>query len=191
VESVSDGAYRRTILVGGDPGVLELLPGGRDHLVLRAHLPHWEELIHVVDRARRIPNLELALDEPARHLARGPIVGRSLRVRPGLRPPGTWDGFETGVRAILGQQVTIPAAGTLTGGLVERLGERVPGLERLGLTHTFLLPERVADADLSDLGVPRLRAAAVRAFAGAVAEDAVRLDRSVGLDGFVASLTAL
>jgi AraC family transcriptional regulator of adaptative response / DNA-3-methyladenine glycosylase II len=191
VESVSGTAYRRTIVVGGDPGMLELLPGGRDHLVLRAHLPYWEELIHVVDRARRIPNLELALEEPARRLARDPIIGPSLRVRPGLRPPGTWDGFETGVRAILGQQVTIAGANTLAGRLIEQMGEPVAGLEAFGLTHTFPPPERVADADLTHLGVPRARAEAVRSFARAVADDAVRLDRSVDLDGLVASLTAL
>jgi AraC family transcriptional regulator of adaptative response / DNA-3-methyladenine glycosylase II len=191
VESVSGDAYRRTVVVGGDPGVLELLPGDRDHLVLRAHLPHWEELIHVVDRARRIPNLELTLDEPVRHLARDPIVGPSLDARPGIRPPGTWDAFETGVRAVLGQQVTIAAANTLAGRLVERLGEPVAGLEAFDLTHTFPSPERVADADLGDLGLPRARANAVCAFARAVVDDAVRLDRSVDLEELVASLTAI
>jgi AraC family transcriptional regulator, regulatory protein of adaptative response / DNA-3-methyladenine glycosylase II len=50
VEHVSGDTYRRTIVIGGDPGVLELFPGGDDHLILRAHLPHWEELIHVVAR---------------------------------------------------------------------------------------------------------------------------------------------
>lgn len=40
VEDVSGGTYRRTVVIDGDPGVLELSPGGTDHLVLRAHLPH-------------------------------------------------------------------------------------------------------------------------------------------------------
>lgn len=42
VEHVSDRTYRRTVMVDGDPGVLELFPGGDDHLVLRVHLRHWE-----------------------------------------------------------------------------------------------------------------------------------------------------
>jgi len=41
VEQVSADSYRRTVRIDGDPGVLELSPGGPDHLVLRAHLPHW------------------------------------------------------------------------------------------------------------------------------------------------------
>jgi AraC family transcriptional regulator, regulatory protein of adaptative response / DNA-3-methyladenine glycosylase II len=191
VEHVSGTAYRRTIVLDGDPGVLELLPGGDDHLVLRAHLPHWEELIHVVDRARRIASLQVDLDEPRSHLADDPTIGPLLRARPGVRVPGTWDPFETGVRAIVGQQVSVSAANTIAGRLAERLGDHVPGLEQLGLTHTFPSPETFADADLADLGLPQARADAIRSFARAVAEDAVRLDHSVGLDQLVDSITAI
>lgn len=191
VEDVSAGTYRRTIVVGGHPGVLELFRGGDDHLVLLAHLPHWEELIHIVQRARRIASLDLDLDEPSSHLAADSIIGPLLRTRPGLRVPGTWDPYETGVRAIVGQQVSVAAANTVTGRLVEQLGNRVPGLGQLGLTHTFPSPDTLASADLAGLGLTRARAEAIRSFARAVAEDAVRLDRSINLEGLVASLTAI
>ena len=39
-----------------------------------------------------------------------------------MRVPGTWDAFEIGVRAIIGQQVTVAGASTLAGRLVERHG---------------------------------------------------------------------
>ena len=188
VEHVSDGIYRRTIVVGAHPGVLELFPGGADHLVLRAHLPHWEELIHVVDRARRIANLDFDLDEPARQLAGDPIIGPLLRGRPGVRAPGTWDPFETGVRAIIGQQVTIAAANILTGRLAERLGNPAGGLRQLGLTHTFPSADTLAAADLTGLGLSRTTTDAIGAFARAVADDAIRLDRSISLDRLIASL---
>jgi AraC family transcriptional regulator, regulatory protein of adaptative response / DNA-3-methyladenine glycosylase II len=191
VEQVSAGTYRRTVVVGGDPGVLELLPGEDDHLVLRAHLPHWEELVHVVQRARRIANLDFDLDEPTIQLADDPTIGPLLRVRPGLRPPGTWDPFETGVRAIIGQQITIGAANTITARLVERHGRPVPGLRPLGLTRTFPSAEMLVDADLAGLELTRTRARAVRAFARAVADDTVRLDRSASLDGLVAAICAV
>jgi AraC family transcriptional regulator, regulatory protein of adaptative response / DNA-3-methyladenine glycosylase II len=191
VEQVSGTTYRRTIVVDGDPGVLELSPGGDDHLLLRAHLPHWEELIHLVERARRIASLDFDLDEPSRHLAADPVIGPLLRARPGLRAPGTWDAFETGVRAIIGQQISIAAANTITGRLVDRLGVPIPGLGRLGLAHTFPSAETLASADLTGLGLTRGRADAIRSFAGAVAEDRVRLDRSVSLERLIASLTAI
>jgi AraC family transcriptional regulator of adaptative response / DNA-3-methyladenine glycosylase II len=191
VEHVSAGTYRRTIVIDGDPGVLELFAGGDDHLVLRAHLPHWEELIHVVARARRIAGLDFDLDEPTAQLAEDPTVGPLLKRQPGLRPPGTWDPFETGVRAILGQQITVAGANTITGRLVERLGNPVPGLAQLGLSHTFPSADSLATADLGGLGLTRARVAAVGSFARAVAEGTVRLDRSISLDRLVASITTL
>ena len=191
VESVSEGTYRRTIRLDGDPGVIELRPGEPDELLLRAHLPHWEGLIHVVERARRIFSLDAPVDEAARYLAADPVVGDLVGTHPGLRVPGTWDPFETGVRAIVGQQVSVAAATTISGRVAQRLGDPVPGLHQLGLSHVFPSPQHLARSDLSGLGLTQGRARAVQAFAEAVATDTVRLDRSVSLDQLVASITAV
>jgi len=191
VEAVEGETYRRTIVVRGTHGVLELGPGGDDHLLLRAHLPNWDELVHVVQRARRIANLDFDLSEPAVHLAGDPTIGPLLDERPGLRPPGTWDPFETGVRAIIGQQVTLGGANTIAGRLVARHGTKVPGLEPLGLTHTFPSAAMLAHGNLDGLGLTPARARAIQQFARAVVENAVVLDGSVGLDRLVSSITAL
>jgi AraC family transcriptional regulator of adaptative response / DNA-3-methyladenine glycosylase II len=191
VEHVAGGTYRRTIVVDGDPGVLEVSRGGDDHLVLVVHLPHWEELIHLVARARRIANLDLDLDEPTADLRRDPTLGPLLRARPGLRTAGTWDPFETGVRAIVGQQVTVAAASTIAGRIVQRHGTPVPGVSQIGLTHAFPSAMTLADSDMAGLGLTQTRQEAIRAFARAVVDDAIRLDGSVGLEQLVASITAI
>jgi AraC family transcriptional regulator of adaptative response / DNA-3-methyladenine glycosylase II len=191
VEAVEGEVYRRTVVVDGDPGVIELLPDGPGQLLLRAHLPHWEQLIHLVHRVRRIPNLDVDLDEPQERLSGDPLLGPLVAAYPGRRPPGTWDPFETGVRAIIGQQVSVPAATTLTGRVVARLGTAIPGLGPMRLTHSFPPAEILAEADLSGLGLTRGRQAAIQAFARAVADGALRLDRSVGLDELVAAITAI
>ena len=191
VEDVRDGVYRRTIVVDGSPGVLEIAEGGPDHLVLTAHLPYWDGLIHVVERARRIFGLDAAVDEAVDGLSGDPVIGPLVAARPGLRVPGTWDPFELGVRAIIGQQVSVSGATTLIGRLVERLGTPVPGLQPLGLTHVFPSATDVAAGDLSGLGLTGARVAALQAFAVAVADGDVRLDRSVGLDELVSSLVAV
>ena len=191
VEHVEGDTYRRTITVEGDPGVLEIRPGDDGQLVAVAHLPHWEGLIHVAERARRLVGVDVDLDDAGRVLDADPLVGPRLRARPGLRVPGTWDGFETGVRAILGQQVSVRGASTLAGRLVERHGTPVAGLGALGLTHTFPIPAALAEADLDGLGLPGARQRSVRAFAAAVAAGAVRLDGSAPLDELVASIVAL
>ena len=191
VEAVEGDTYRRTITVEGDAGVLELAPGGDDHLLLRVHLPHWDGLIHVVDRARRIPNLDVDIDGAEHHLRPDPIVGARVAARPGLRPPGTWDPFEIGVRAIVGQQVSVAGATTLIGRIVARHGTPVSGLAPFGLHHTFPPPDALAGADLGGLGLTGARVTAIGAFAAAVAKEEIRLDGSVGRDELVRSVTAV
>jgi AraC family transcriptional regulator of adaptative response / DNA-3-methyladenine glycosylase II len=191
VESVDAAAYRRTIVVDGDPGMLEVTTGGADHLLMRAHLPHWEGLIHVVERVRRIFGLDTDIDAAAATLRGDPLTGPLVDARPGLRVPGAWDPFEVGVRAILGQQVTVSGASTLAARLVERHGTPVPGLGPVGLRQTFPTPESLAVADLDGLGITGTRIAAIRAFARAVAAGEVRLDGTLGLDDLVAAITRL
>jgi AraC family transcriptional regulator of adaptative response / DNA-3-methyladenine glycosylase II len=173
VEQVAEGSYRRTI----EAGEIELVSGGHDHLVLRGELPTGADPEELVRRARRMMSLDLELGEALRHLAGDPVVGPLVTARPGLRVPGAWDPFETGVRAIVGQQVTVAGANTLMGRLVERIGP--------------LTPEGLAAADLGGLGLTGARAAAIHSFAGAVADGSVRLDRSVELERFVASIIAI
>lgn len=191
VEAVSDGWYRRTVVVDGDPGVIELMRGGPDHLVLRAHLPQWQGLIHHVRRARRIFGLDADAGAAERGLSSDPIVGPLVGERPGMRAPGTWDPFETGVRAIVGQQVSVAGAGTVTARIVARHGTPVPGLQALGLTHAFPSPATLSDADLGGLGLTSARAGAIGAFARAVAGGEVILDRAEGLDRLSDSLSAI
>jgi len=191
VESVSGRTYRRTIAIDGDPGVIELSPDGPDHLVLRAHLPHWEGLIHVAQRARRIFNLDADVEAATLALDPDPIIGPLVRARPGIRAPGTWDPFDTGVRAIVGQQVSVAGAGTITARIVERHGVPVPGLQPFGLTHLFPAPSTLATADLGGLGLTSARSAAINAFARAVADRAVPLDRGSRLDQLVESITSI
>jgi AraC family transcriptional regulator of adaptative response / DNA-3-methyladenine glycosylase II len=179
VESVEGSTYRRTVRVDGHPGVLELARGGDDHLVLTAHLPRFEGLIHVVQRARDLANLDHPVDEAAA------VTGSWLR------PVGAWDPFEVGVRAIVGQQVSVAGATTIIGRLVARLGTPVAGLAAFGLSHVFPAPEELRGADLAGLGLTSARQEAIRAFASAVADGVLPLDRSLPLDRFVDAVCAL
>lgn len=191
VEAVAGGIYRRTVVVDGVPGVIEVARGGDDHLLLRARLSHRDGLAEASRRVRRIFGLDIDLDAARAALAGDPVIGPLLAARPGLRVPGTWDPCEIGVRAIIGQQVTVAGASTLAGRLVERHGERVPDPAAPGLTHTFPSPSTLAEADLDGIGLTRARAGAVSAFAAAVAADRVRLDATVPLEELVAAIAGV
>jgi AraC family transcriptional regulator of adaptative response / DNA-3-methyladenine glycosylase II len=191
VEHVSDGVYRRTILVEGDPGVIEVANGGPDHLLLTAHLPHWGGLIHVVQQVRRLFNLDFDLEAASAALGDDPVLKTRIASLPGLRVPGAWDAFEVGVRAIVGQQVTVAGAGTIIGRVVARSGTPVPGLAQFGLTHVFPGAETLAGADLAGTGLTGARIAAIQSFARSVVDGTVRLDRSQTLDEQVATVAAV
>jgi AraC family transcriptional regulator of adaptative response / DNA-3-methyladenine glycosylase II len=191
VEHVEEGTYRRTVEIDGDPGLIELSLGSSDHLTLCMHLPHWAGLIHHAQRARRIFNLDADLATAEQWLGADALLAPLLGAHPGLRVPGTWDPFETGVRAILGQQVSVPGANTLIRRLVERHGRPVPGLSQFQLSHLFPTPSQLAEGDLDGIGLTRSRARAVSAFARAVLEGAVVLDRSRSCEELTGSIVAV
>jgi AraC family transcriptional regulator of adaptative response / DNA-3-methyladenine glycosylase II len=191
VEHVAGGVYRRTVSIDGDPGAIEVAPAGPGQLRLTAHLPHWNGLIHVVQQVRHLFNLDADLPAAAEALGRDPLLAPSILAHGGLRVPGVWDPFEVGVRAILGQQVSVTGASTIAGRLVERAGTPVPGLTQFGLTHVFPTPARLATADLSGIGLTGARMSAVRSFAEAVEAGALRLDRSLSLDELLAATVAV
>jgi AraC family transcriptional regulator of adaptative response / DNA-3-methyladenine glycosylase II len=191
VEVVTGGVYRRTVVVDGTAGVIEVASGGGDHLLLRARLPHRDGLGEVARRVRGIFGLDTDLEAASAALADDPLIGPLLAARPGLRVPGTWDPYEIGVRAIVGQQVTVAGASTLAGRLVERHGTRSPAPAAPGLTHTFPPPSTLAAGDLDGIGLTRTRVRAVGAFAAAVAADRVRLDASVPLDELVGAVAGV
>jgi AraC family transcriptional regulator of adaptative response / DNA-3-methyladenine glycosylase II len=187
VEHVAGGSYRRTIRIDGHVGVLELSRGPAGALLLVAHGP---DPASIVSRARRVFNLDATADGAAM-LAGDPLIGPLVRAKPGLRPPGAWDGYETGVRAIVGQQISVAAASTVTGRIVARHGTPMPGLQELGLTHLFPPPETLAEANLSGLGMPASKARAIGTFARAVAGGDLALGADQRLAELVASITAL
>ena len=76
-------------------------------------------MLPVLARVKRLFDLSADPNEIAAHL--GTLATR----HPGLRVPGAFDGFEVGVRAILGQQVSVKAARTLAGRLIEAFGEKI------------------------------------------------------------------
>ncbi|MBP7081164.1 MAG: DNA-3-methyladenine glycosylase 2 family protein [Rhodocyclaceae bacterium] len=111
----------------------------------------------------------------------------------GLRVPGTMDGFELAVRAILGQQITIAAARTITQRLVDRFGEdlQTPIAQ---LTRLFPSAQVLAQASgdgLGQLGIVKQRQTAIGALANAVLEQRVQLISGADVQANIAALKEL
>jgi AraC family transcriptional regulator of adaptative response / DNA-3-methyladenine glycosylase II len=145
-------------------------------------------LLRVSADARRVFDLAADPAEVVAGLGVDPLLGPLVRRRPGLRIAGAWDPFETAVRAVLGQQVSVEAGRTLAARLVERAGARLPAPMQ-GLTHLFPVPPALAAADLGGLGLTSARAASIAALARAVADG--RLDLRGAAEDVIAGLRAL
>jgi AraC family transcriptional regulator, regulatory protein of adaptative response / DNA-3-methyladenine glycosylase II len=149
-------------------------------------VPGIEEVVDGVYR-RTFAGRVIDLDDPAArpilgadpaaadaHLRRDPVLGPLVAARPGLRVPGTVDGGELAIRAVLGQQVSVAAARTIAGRLVAMAGE--PLSEPVGgLTHSWPRPEAIAEV-APTLPMPRSRQRAIAALAAALS-DGMPLER--------------
>ena len=116
-----------------------------------------------------------------------------LRALPGHRLPGCVDGFETTVRIILGQQITVAAACTLTARLVARYGTAIE-TPQADLNRLFPGPQVLLEAsadEMGALGIIRTRTAAIKALALAVLEGRLTLAPGQPLEPTLAALKAL
>jgi len=145
------------------------------------------ELLEIAGRVRRMFDLDADPLQIAATLAADPLLGPSVRARPGLRIPGAWDPFEACVRAILGQQVSVRAATTFAGRLVEAFGAPSPAPAD-GITHLFPTPERLGSAALEKIGLTRARAESIRCVARSAQ---VLRQRPESLEGLVDRLRTL
>lgn len=145
------------------------------------------QLPRVIARVRAW--LDLDADPAAIHA----VLGADFPALAGLRVPGTLDGLELAVRAVVGQQVTVAAARTLTTRLVERFGTPL-ATPIDGLTRLFPSPAALAAAsgdELGQLGVVRQRQAAIHALAQAVSSGQIRLHAGADVAATMDALKAL
>lgn len=191
LEAVVNGRYLRTIALPRGPATLSLDPlTGSHHVALRVRMGDLRDLAALTARCKHLLDLDADPLAIAEVLATDPLLALLLAARPGLRVPGTVDGFEAAVRIIVGQQISVAGARTLLGCLVGTFGTPLSQPEG-PLTHLFPSPGRLAEAHLESVGLTRARGAAVRALATAVASGTLVLDRGADRMAVEALLLAL
>ena len=108
VEHVTDSSYARTVQLGKAKGWIKVTRSKQKHaLIVEFTHSLTPALPALLSRVRALFDLDARPDLIAKHLVTDPRLESAVRANPGLRVPGAFSGFETGVRAILGQQVTV------------------------------------------------------------------------------------
>jgi AraC family transcriptional regulator of adaptative response / DNA-3-methyladenine glycosylase II len=169
VEAVADGAYYRTVRLSRQnieyTGFLEVRNEPEQRMIsVRLSDALVPVCVMVLERIKRLFDLEANPD------AINKVLGPLANGRRGLRVPGSFNGFETAVRAVLGQQISVISARTLAGRLVTRFGTRISTpIESLG--YLFPTPARMARAtvdEIASLGIISRRAETIIALAKAI-----------------------
>ncbi|SEA61768.1 AlkA N-terminal domain-containing protein [Alkalimonas amylolytica] len=160
VEWCTATGYGRSFDWQGHAGSFYVEPGTSNQLRLQLHYPAATEIWSLVRHIRRLLDLDADCTLIEQQLRQHPWFKQQLVT--GLRIPGIWSLWEAGVRAILGQQVSITAARTHLNRLVAALGEPLPQQPEKRL---FPTAEAVATSDLQMLKLPQARRQTLHDFA--------------------------
>jgi len=190
IEVVDETGYRRAISPTGWLRV-SAWPGGEPALKLELHGIAPLQLQSIVQRVRRMFDLDADPQAIAAALSADRRLRPMLARRPGLRLPSGWDGFEIAVRAIIGQQVSVAAARTVASRVAQRFGTVLETPLIDGLDALFPTPEVLADADLTSVGLTRARAGTIRTVAQAMLDGRVDFATERTLGDFVERWVAL
>lgn len=203
VEEVTSERYRRSVRLGRAAAVVEVSRQARAELLVEVHgvaraTAMDAAMALVVERAAHLFDVNANPRRINGVLGREPVFAASVRDAPGLRVPGAWDGFEIGVRAILGQQVTVKGASTLIGRLVALRGGKLPKRLRGGtLSAVFPTPcELLRGADSAStlgasIGIPAGRAACIAAFAHSVMRGDIAFAPTMDANAFYRAMVAI
>jgi AraC family transcriptional regulator, regulatory protein of adaptative response / DNA-3-methyladenine glycosylase II len=126
VEHVPDDAYIRSFSLGAAHGVIEVRRDlSSPEFVVTVEADADADVSRVAPRLREMFDLDADLAGIASHLAADPTLAPLVAARAAVRVFTHWDPFETAIRAILGQQVSLVAARQLNARLVERAGTAI------------------------------------------------------------------
>jgi AraC family transcriptional regulator of adaptative response / DNA-3-methyladenine glycosylase II len=192
VELVGTDSYQRTIETNGMTGTLTVEHDAVDcRLMVRVALPDYQLLMPLVERVKRIFDLEADPLHIAGALARDPQMKPLIESLPGLRVPGVWDGFELGVKAVLGERLMGGGSRKLVARLVSRFGKPVETSIK-GLHRVFPRADVLVNADLErEIGLRADQAAGIRMLAGLVKKGQLTMDASTTLEDTLARLVSI
>jgi AraC family transcriptional regulator of adaptative response / DNA-3-methyladenine glycosylase II len=141
IEAVDGGTYGRSMRLPHGYAVVALTAtdhgdDGPAFVDADLHLSDLRDLTTAVSRCRQLLDLDADPVAVLEALRPDPLIGPLVGAEPGRRVPGAVDGFELAVRAVIGQQVSVPGARTIAGRLVRLAGEAIPDPIG-GITHLF------------------------------------------------------
>lgn len=156
VEEIGNNAYQRHIVINGSKAWFRAQRTKANMLDIEFELEDPKQLRHLITQIRRMFDLDVDIAKVEAFLGHS---CSTLVKHSGIRIPGVWSPWEAGVRAILGQQVSVKAA-------IGQLNLLVATLSDSENQHSYFpSASQVATADLSFLRMPSARKETLKRFA--------------------------
>jgi DNA-3-methyladenine glycosylase II len=192
VEHIDEQGYARSVRINGQSGWFQVQALTDQPALRLVASPSLHNCMpELIKRVRRMFDLDCQPDVIAAHFVNDPLLSQLVSRYPGLRLPTAWDPFEQAVRAIVGQQVTVKAAVTISNRLVARVGDNLDDVGHRHLTRLFPTPAAIAEADLNKIGMPSRRVQCLQHFAAQVASGTLSLNPQQGYNTFVEQMCRL
>lgn len=182
IESFVDRRYRRSIRIEDCEGALEVrFDQKRSCIHVDVHADSGIDVEVIKDRVRHVFDTKMDPEQHREHVTATDAVSELYRDLIGIRIHGAWDGFEGAVCIILGQLVSVAQGRQLAKRVIELYGDEVKTPVFHECRLHFPTATRLKDADLSGIGLAKLRQSAVRDLAALVADGEINLSPDADL----------
>lgn len=125
------------------------------------------------------------------HLKQDSLLKSTINQYPLPRIPAAFTLFESIIRAILGQQISIAAATTLASRIVKSANLKAPESYPEGLEYFFPNQDQLQNLNINNLGITKTRIQTINNVCSAIQSNELNLDRNQPFDQFHKNFTAI
>lgn len=192
LEKVSSDTYERVFRIKDSIGSISVANDKENsQFELRIHTQDPKVLFPIVNRIRKMFDLNSDPILIGNHFAQYPDLGKLWEEFPGLRIARGWEPFEMAIGTILGQVVSVKQAAHLMGELVKHYGEKITHPVTQEESYLFPSPETLREASLNEIKTTSQRKEAIRTLSKAYSEKLIHFREYQDIDAFKAFLKTI
>lgn len=185
VEVITAYSYSRTFRLDGSVGYFTVTNNtDQSALELKIISDDIKCYMSIYNKVRKMFDLDTDFTMINEQFSKDEILSQGMEKGHVPRLPIAYNPFEHTIRAILGQQITVKAATTLAGRIVEKVGIKTPVDFPDGLGYHFPTPEELMNLDLEGIGITKTRQKTIENVVNAIVNKEVSLTVNQSFDAF-------
>lgn len=177
LEKVSGNTYQRVFRIDSTIGSFTVHNDEeKARLELKVHCSDPQVLFAIVNRVRKMFDLDSDPLLIHHHFSEIPYLNRLWNEFPGLRIAQGWNPFEIAVGTILGQVVSVKQASKLMGDLVSHYGEQIVHPLTGEISYLFPTPEALLNASFDEIKTTNQRKNTIKMICQGIINEEISFD---------------